>query len=268
MSSPERTPPDTLVVRLRAAGCVLAEEEAALLAEAATDARLELLVARREAGEPLEHVLGWAAFAGLRVHVDPGVFVPRRSSELLVEAALRVLEGRSRPAAVDLCCGSGAVGAALLARRPEAVVHATDADPVAVACARRNLPPGQVHEGDLYAALPGALRGRLDVIVCHPPYVPSEQVDLLPREARLHERPASLDGGPDGLEVVRRVLAGVPPWLAPGGALLLQTSEAARAVTLRAAERAGLLAEVEAVEGGGVVLVLRPIRPDRVGVAE
>jgi release factor glutamine methyltransferase len=232
----------TLVERLRAAGCVFAEEEAELLqAEAATPEQLEFLVARRVAGEPLEHVLGWAGFRGLRIAVDPGVFVPRRRTELLVELALP----RTRPGDVvlDLCCGSGALGAALATERPGVELVAADLDPAAVRCARRNVEPlgGRVFEGDLFAPLPAGLRGRVGVLLVNVPYVPTEEITLMPPEARLHEAPMALDGGADGLDLLRRVAAEAGGWLAPGGVLLTETS-ARQAETAVAAVRSGGLA--------------------------
>ncbi|HEY0127333.1 MAG TPA: putative protein N(5)-glutamine methyltransferase, partial [Blastococcus sp.] len=182
------------------------------------------LVRRRVAGEPLEHLLGWAGFCGLRVAVAPGVFVPRRRSELLVREAAALAP--PRPVVVDLCCGSGAVAAALTAVLGEAEVHASDVDPAAVACARRNLPAASVHIGDLFAALPPGLRGRVDVLVANVPYVPSDAVALMPPEARDHEPRTALDGGGDGLDVARRVVAGARAWLAPGGSLLFEVGEA------------------------------------------
>ena len=182
------------MARLRAAGCVFAEEEAALLvAAAATPAELERLVGARVAGTPLELLLGYAEFCGLRVAVAPGVFVPRRRTALLVERAAALL----RPGAVvvDLCCGTGAIGAALAARVAGLEVWAADVDPDAVACARGNLPPERVLEGDLYDALPDRLRGRVDVLVANAPYVPSGAIGLMPPEARDHEHRTALDGG-------------------------------------------------------------------------
>ncbi|WP_020417894.1 putative protein N(5)-glutamine methyltransferase [Amycolatopsis sp. ATCC 39116] len=231
-----------LVSRLRAAGCVFAEDEARLLLEAASGpAELDALTARRVAGEPLEQVLGWAGFRGLRIHVEPGVFVPRRRTELLVEEAVRLAP--PHPVAVDLCCGSGALGAALAVELDLAELHAADLDPAAVRCARRNV-PGDVHEGDLYEALPDGLRGRVDLLVVNVPYVPTDAVALMPPEARLHEPQLALDGGADGLDIARRVVAGAPEWLAPGGHLLIETSEQQAPLLTRAAASAGLAARV------------------------
>lgn len=240
--------------RLRAAGCVFAEDEAAvLLAEAGPPARLEELVRRRVAGEPLEHVVGWVAFDGLRIAVEPGVFVPRRRTELLVAEAAALL--RSGDVVVDLCCGSGAVGAALLARCPGVVLHAADLEPAAVRCARRNLPGVPVHEGDLFGALPAELRGRLGVLVANVPYVPTPALALMPPEARDHEPRTALDGGDDGLAVARRLLAGAPAWLAPGGAVLFETSEAQVPAAVGAVTAAGLTPTVAVDDERGATVV-------------
>ena len=215
----------TIVERLRAAGCVYAEEEAALLV-AATDDPVELdhMVARRVAGLPLEHVLGWAEFHGRRIVVEPGVFVPRRRSELLVDEAAALL--RPGSVAVDMCCGCGAIGAVLATLIDGIELHAADIEPTAVRCARRNVEPlgGSVHGGDLYDALPHGLLGRVDVIVANAPYVPTDEIETLPREARLHEPLVTLDGGRDGLDVQRRIVAGAAAWLVPRGHVLIETS--------------------------------------------
>jgi release factor glutamine methyltransferase len=243
-----------VVRRLRAAGCVFAEDEARLLVAAAGNgAELESLVWRRVAGEPLEHLLGWAEFCGLRIAVDPGVFVPRRRTELLVrEAAVRLRPGS---VVVDLCCGSGAVGAALAAAA-DVAVHAADVDPAAVACAGRNLPTGSVHLGDLFDALPAALRGRVDVLVANVPYVPSAAVPLMPPEARDHEPLVALDGGPDGLDVARRVVAGAPAWLAAGGSVLFETSAAQADRAARIVTAAGLVPRIASDDELGATVVV------------
>lgn len=219
-------PPPQLVTRLRAAGCVFAEDEATLLVEEARSPdELAAMVARRVAGEPLEQVVGWAEFCGLRVVVAPGVFVPRRRTELMVREAAAVLDGLGHPVAVDLCCGCGAVAAALLDALAGLEVHACDIDPAAVACARRNLPAGRVHHGDLFDALPARLRGRVDVLTANTPYVPTGAIATMPPEARDHEPMVALDGGPDGLDVARRVAAAASSWLTAGGSLLVETSQ-------------------------------------------
>jgi release factor glutamine methyltransferase len=213
-----------IVSTLRAAGCVFAEDEARLLMSTTrTPDDLAAMVDRRAAGLPLEHVLGWAEFCGLRIAVDPGVFVPRRRTEFLARQAAAL----TRPGAVvvDLCCGAGALAAALIAAVERIEVYAADIDPAAVRCARRNLADAQVYEGDLYDPLPATLRGRVDVLMANVPYVPTGEVALLPAEARDHEARVALDGGTDGLDVLRRVAAAAPSWLAPGGHLLFEMSE-------------------------------------------
>jgi len=280
MGAPADDRPD-VVARLRAAGCVFAEDEAALLVEAAgAGGDLDALVARRVGGEPLEQVLGWAAFRGLRVDVAPGVFVPRQRTALLVSEALALVARREAAAGegaggegagggvaaggtrggllvVDLCCGTGALGLALATEAAAAgervELHAADVDPDAVACAARNVARvgGAVHEGDLFAALPDALRGRVDVLLANVPYVPTAEIARLPPEARDHEHRVALDGGPDGLDVLRRVAADAGAWLAPGGHLLTEVSE-------------GQLADVVAVlRGAG--LDVRVVRDDEAG---
>jgi release factor glutamine methyltransferase len=248
-----------VVDRLRAAGCVYAEDEAALLLDAA-DAPddLERLLARRVAGEPLEHVLGWAAFRGLRVFVGPGVFVPRWRTAFLVDLALGVLAERAHPVVVDLCCGTGAIGTALLMEAPGIEVHAADLDPRAVASARLNLEPrgGRVHEGDLYDALPGDLRSQVDVLAVNAPYVPTDAIATMPPEARDHEARIALDGGGDGLDVHRRVAAGARDWLAPGGHLLIETGLAQAPVACDLFQRHGLRARVERSEDHDATVVI------------
>lgn len=247
MSSP-------IVTTLRAAGCVFAEDEAHLLTTTATTpAALSAMLARRVAGEPLEHVLGWAEFRGLRIAVDPGVFVPRRRTEFLVHHAAALAAPGS--VVVDLCCGSGAVGAAVAAAVSGVDLHAVDIDPAAVACARRNV-RGRVYEGDLYDPLPETLRGRVDILVANAPYVPTEAIVLMPPEARDHEPHHALDGGADGLAVQRRVSAAAGAWLAPGGHLLIETSERQAGCTAETFERDGLVPRVVSAEELGATVVI------------
>jgi release factor glutamine methyltransferase len=274
-SSSTSTPPlprPAIVARLRAAGCVFAEEEADLLiSSAGTAAELEAMVDRRVEGLPLEQVVGWAWFCGIRVTVAPGVFVPRARTELLVRQASALAGpagGRAGHEAivVDLCCGSGAIAAAVAASVASGAsvasagvagvaggapgagssgrisLYAADLDPVAVACARGNLEPigARVYQGDLFEALPGSLRRRVDVLVANVPYVPTEEIALLPPEARLHEPALALDGGGDGLDVLRRMAAEALDWLAPDGHLLVETSRRQAPIAVAIMERAGL----------------------------
>ncbi len=179
------------------------------------------MLARRVAGEPLEQVLGWAEFCGLRIRVAPGVFVPRRRTAVLVELATAIasnlaVDPNRRPVVVDLCCGTGAIGVAIADALPGVELHAADVDPDAVACARLNVTMGQVHEGDLYEALPEDLRGRIDVLVANAPYVPTDEIRLMPPEARLHEHHVALDGGADGVAIHRLVAGGRPRLARPG----------------------------------------------------
>jgi len=268
---PPADPPDALnaaadfaglVGRLRAAGCVFAEAEARLLSSAAsTGEELETLVERRVAGEPLEYVLGWVRFCGLDIAVDPGVFVPRRRTEFLVRSAVEMTLPHS--VVVDLCCGSGAVGIALASRVPFLDVYAADIDPAAVACARTNFTrfsrylkaaeavagaagayEARVFEGDLFAPLPGTLRGRVDVLVVNAPYVPSDAIAMMPPEARDHEARVALDGGGDGMDVQRRVAASARDWLASSGRILIETSRIQAPVTAEILAQGGLRSRV------------------------
>ncbi|MET7856352.1 putative protein N(5)-glutamine methyltransferase [Streptomyces sp. NPDC005318] len=244
---PSPLPFSVIVTTLRAAGCVFAEDEAELiLSTAGTPAELAAMVDRRAAGLPLEHVLGWAEFRGLRIAVDPGVFVPRRRTEFLVDQAVGLVSRADGPAVVvDLCCGSGALGAALAAALGRVELHACDVEPAAVRCARRNVAgAGEVYEGDLFEPLPASLRGRVGILLANVPYVPSGDVELLPAEARIHEPRVALDGGGDGLDVLRRVTAEAPRWLAPGGHLLVETSERQAARAEETVARSGLTARV------------------------
>ena len=242
-----------IVARLRAAGCVFAEEEAALLlAEAAARTstvaggaacdHLEPLLDRRLAGEPLEHVLGWVEFLGRRYAVAPGVFVPRRRTELLVETAVGLI-ARGDPV-IDLCCGCGAIGAAIAAVVPGVDVHASDVDPAAVAIARRNLPPSRVVEGDFLDPLPVMLRGSVALIVCNAPYVPTAALPFMPSEAREHEPQRSLDGGRDGLDWHRRLAREARDWLGPGGHVLVEAAEDQAPVSAAVFEAAGFAARI------------------------
>jgi len=219
---------------------VFAEDEAVLLRAEAAGQVVEALVARRVAGEPLETVLGWAELDGVRVAVDPGCFVPRRRTILLARLAVAA----DPTVVLELCCGVAPVATLVAASCPHAEVHAADVDPLPLAAARRNLPQGQVHQGDLYDALPAGLRGRVEVLAANAPYVPTAEIDQMPREARDHEPLVALDGGADGLDLHRRIAAGAATWLRPGGALLIETSVHQASATAAICAEAGLHPEV------------------------
>jgi release factor glutamine methyltransferase len=236
-----------VTARLESAGCVFAADEAhLLLAASSTRPELHAMLERRVAGTPLEHVLGWADFYGQRIAVDAGVFVPRRRTEYLVAQALACAPARVGAVVVDLCCGSGAVGVAIATALGSAQLYAVDDDRTAVRCAARNVAPvhGAALAGDLYEPLPQRLRGRIDLLVANAPYVPTAALALLPAEAREHEPRGALDGGPDGLDLLRRIVNGAASWLAPAGHLLVETSAGQAAETVSLFQRRGLSAQV------------------------
>ena len=217
--------------------------EPRLTVDAARGNALRALVARRARQEPLQYLLGEAEFAGLTLGVGPGVFVPRPETEALVERALAALADGSRgpsaggpsagsPVALDLCTGSGAVACALADRRADLVVWAVEREPAAAAWARANVARlglgGRVTvmDGDLFAPLAGqGLAGRCDVIAANPPYLAESTLATLPAEVGEWEPRAALDGGPDGTQVVARILDGAPDWLRPGGTFVVEIGE-------------------------------------------
>jgi release factor glutamine methyltransferase len=209
-----------LTARLSRAGFIAAEDEAnELLARAAGDGELlDSLVARRLTGEPLAWITGKTTFCGLEIRVDPGVYVPRWQSEPLARRAVERLPATGL--AIDLCTGSGAIARTLITSRPRARVVASDIDDRAVACAALN--GVEVYRGDLFAPLPEALKGKVDVVVGVVPYVPTPDLPLLQRDTFTFESTLSYDGGADGTGILRRVLRDSPRFLRPGGALLLE----------------------------------------------
>lgn len=244
------------VARLRAAGCVFAEEEAELLEEAAASPTvLELLLRRREAGEPLEQILGWVAFHGVRVPVAPGVFVPRVRTEWVVDSALPLLP--SGAVVLDLCCGAGAIALVIAEERPDVRLLAADLSPAAVACARRTLAGlASVVEGDLFAALPAEERGRIDVVVVNAPYVPTEAIALMPPEARVHEPRLTLDGGADGLALHRRIAREAPLWLTPTGIVVIEVGEDQAAASASAFAASGFITSIRRDEERDATVVV------------
>ena len=235
---------------LAAGGCIdpAAEADALLDASRAGGDPLEELIARRLAGEPLGWITGWVRFCEVCVRVDPGVFVPRPQTESLARRAAALLPADG--IAVDLCTGSGAVAVVLGSACPRATVIATDIDPAAVACARRNgvgaLP------GDLDEPLPPALRRRVDVVTAVVPYVPTEELHLLPRDVLAHEPRRALDGGPRGTVVLERAARAAARWLRPGGSVLLELGgEQADELSATMADAGLTLIRVHRDEEGG-----------------
>jgi release factor glutamine methyltransferase len=210
---------EQLTARLAAAGFVAAADEARQLTAAAgaDPTLLDRLTERRLTGEPLAWITGSARFCGLDIHIDPGVYVPRPHTELLARRGLRRLAAGG--VAIDLCTGSGALAAALMAGRPDARVVATDIDPRACACARRN--GVEAYLGDLFAPLPAEL-GEVDMVIGAVPNVPTAELSYLQRDTFRFETRLAYDGGGDGSDILRRVLADAPGRLRPGGVLLLE----------------------------------------------
>jgi release factor glutamine methyltransferase len=211
---------EALARLLAGAGFIAAEEEACeLLTCAAGDVELlDWLVGRRITGEPLAWITRRVTFCGLEIRVDPGVYVPRWQTEPLARRAVERLPAHG--VAVDLCTGTGAIAKTLMRDHPWACVVASDVDERAVACATAN--GVEVYWGDLFAPLPRALEGSVDVVVGVVPYVPTRALPLLQRDTFTFESPLAYDGGPDGTDILRRVLTDSPRFLRRSGALLLE----------------------------------------------
>src|SRR5213082_1967861 len=212
--------PGALTALLADAGFVAAKEEAdQLLARAAGDVELlHALLERRLTGEPLAWIIGRVWFCGVEIRVDPGVYVPRWQSEPLTRRAVERLPATG--VAIDLCTGTGAIARTLTTARPGARVVASDIDERAIACAAAN--GVEAYQGDLFACLPRMLEGGVDVVVGVVPYVPTPALPLLQRDTFVFETPLAYDGGPDGTDILRRVVIEAPRFLRPRGALLLE----------------------------------------------
>jgi len=209
-----------IVRELADAGCVAPDAEADELLAAAAEGigSIEDLVARRVGGEPLAWIVGHVRFCGLRIRVDPGVFVPRPHTEGLARRAAALLPPAGT--AVDLCTGSGAVAAVITDARPGATVMGTDVDPGAIACARSNGVAALL--GDLDEPIPATARGEVDVVTAVVPYVPTEELHLLPRDVLANEPRLAIDGGPGGTAVLVRAAEAAARCLHPGGTVLLE----------------------------------------------
>jgi release factor glutamine methyltransferase len=216
--------------------------------------RFEAMIARRVAGEPIPLIKGYTEFRGIELLAEPGVFVPRDSSEFLAEQAIRRLRRRTSPVAVDLATGGGTIALAVANEVPKATVVGTDVSDAAVRLARRNAKRlglrARFRQGDLFGALPAKLRGRVDVITLHPPYVARNEIADLPDEIRAWEPTHTLtDESDDGLGLIRRTVAGSPPWLRAGGWLLMEV-DPDRAKDVMPVYRRGGFRDVKSTKGG------------------
>jgi len=269
--------------RLHAAGVASPEVDARWLVEAAAgrdprrapESTLDAaatrvllgLVARRCEREPLQLVLGAAAFRGLELRCRPGVFVPRPETEVLAGIALELvserMDGRTveetegaRPLGPVLiaepCCGTGAVGLAIASETADAAVTMADRSPAAAALARDNRAmladagllrsPVAVREGPLMEAFDPADRGRIDILVANPPYLPASDLGTMEHEVAGHDPHEALFGGPQGHEVVDALLAAALEWLVPGGVVALEIDARRSAEALAHARALGLVA--------------------------
>lgn len=246
-----------VVTKLRNAGCVFAEEEAQLLLTTAQNAsEFTKMVQQRVSGVPIEHVVGWAEFCGLRITVNKEVFVPRKRTEFLVEQAVRL--ANDGDIILDICCGSGALGIAVTASLENYELYAADIDPKAVDCARENVIPvgGKVYEGDLFEPLPESLHGQVNILIANTPYVPTPSIELLPAEAREYEALIALDGGEDGLDIQRRVASLAQLWLTQKGHILVETSKQQAALTAEIFMQNKLLPQVMRCEDLDATVVI------------
>jgi release factor glutamine methyltransferase len=225
------------------------------------------MIARRAGGEPFPFLIGTIEFYGLALEVRPGPFVPRPSSELTVERAVRRLRRRRQPVAVDVCTGAGPIALAIADELPHADVWGADIDDDGLNQGRRNARTLGIRnvtfrKGDMYKALPSRLRGRVDVITGHIPYIPVDEIDDLPTEVRGYEPVFTLsDQSSDGLELIRRAAFEAPEWLKPGGWLLLELSHDLPAKVQRICRKAGLETMGVASDEDDLSVVVEARRP-------
>lgn len=203
----------------------------------ATLRTLDRVLERREAGEPLAYIEGVRGFYGLELRCGPGVLVPRPETETVVDVALELIGEVRAPVVVDIGTGTGAIALAIASTRPDAEIVATDISGEALAYARDNAKTLHLDvwfaRGDLFEAVPDELRGGIDLVVSNPPYVRTGAE--LPPDVRA-EPDIALIGGPDGADVLRRIVAGADGWLKPGGALVLEIGEQEQARLLPGGE--------------------------------
>ena len=216
--------------------------------------RFEAMVERRVTGEPIPFIKGYAEFRGLELIAEPGVFVPRDSSEFLAEQAVRRLRRRTRPVHVDLATGGGTIALAVANEAPKTTVYGADVSADAVKLARRNAKrlglEATFRAGDMFDGLPTRIAGTVDVITLHPPYVPRTEVKDLPDEIREWEPAHTLtDKSDDGLGLVVRAAEESERWLRPGGWLLIEVSPDRAKEVIKVMSRAGLR-DVRSTKGG------------------
>lgn len=223
--------------------------------DARAAASFRALLDRRAAHEPVQHIVGFEEFRGLRIAVTPDVLIPRPETEGLVERALELLAERPGALVADIGTGSGAIACGLAAARPDLEVLAVDQSLGALAVASDNVRAlglasrVRLLAGDLFGPL-ASLGGSLDMVVANPPYLPSGTIAGLPAEVERFEPRLALDGGPDGMRVLRRIITEAPRFLRPGAWLLMEIGE----------EQAGPLASLMAAEGFSSIGARRDLR--------
>lgn len=222
---------ESIEARLAALGIADAAHEAARIAKATSDReRIEEIVAARAAGVPLGHVLGSEQWLGIEIKVSPDVLAPRKETELLGKTAIRLVEGVASPTVIDMCCGSGNLGCAIAHHVAGARVFACDLTDACVGLARENATrlglAVTVFQGDLFAGLDGqSLEGKVDLVVCNPPYISTSRLEKDRATLLEHEPRAAFDGGPYGLTIQQRVIREAPAFVKPGGALAFEIGE-------------------------------------------
>ena len=234
----------------------------------AAAARFEEMVDRCVAGEPLQHVLGYTSFRGLRIEVSPAVMIPRPETEEVAGAALTASETVERPRVLDVGTGSGCIALALKHERPDAVVHGWDVSAGALAVARQNAErlglDVRFAEVDLFAdAEPAALDGPLDLLVSNPPYIPDDEADTLPAVVREYDPPEALFAGDDPLRFYRRLADRAPVLCTPGAAVVLEAHADYADAAADVLRRAGLrdVAVEEDLSGRPRILTARVPAP-------
>lgn len=211
----------------------------------ATRTQMRELVKRRVQREPVAYLVGHREFFSLDFLVEPGVFIPRPETETLVIKTLDRIAGLSASRVLDLCTGSGCVAITVAVREPRARVTAIERNEIPLRVSRKNAERHQTRDrvqilsGDLFSALPAECPP-FDVIVSNPPYVTTAEIATLPPEVQAHEPHAALDGGADGLDVIRHILETAPAYLKPGGWVLLEMDPSQIQPVLELAAHSGI----------------------------